>query len=132
MRPGCRVHDRISGGGIQQDYIDYLRLGHAASGKPAFLVSNRQGTGADPLVVAATRAGFPVLDGMTSFLRGVKCLLDFRDASARVAGPAPYLPEAAFAGGRARIAAASGFDEHDALQLLRELGLPANPVAHRG
>src|SRR6185295_10313106 len=78
-------------------------------------------------VVAATRAGFPVLDGMTSFLRGVKCLLDFRDASARISGPAPYLPEAALAGGRARIAAASGFDEHDALQLLRELGLPANP-----
>ena len=124
---GAVVHDRISGGVIQDNYVDYLRLGHAASGKPAFLVSNRQGTGADPLVVAATRAGFPVLDGMTSFLRGVKCLLDFRDASARVAGPAPYLPEAAFAGGRARIAAASGFDEHDALQLLRELGLPANP-----
>jgi acyl-CoA synthetase (NDP forming) len=112
---------------IQDSYVDYLRIGHAASGKPAFLVSNRQGTGADPLVVAATRAGFPVLDGMTSFLRGVKCLLEFRDAGARDTGPAPHLPEASLVGARARLAAGTGLDEHGALQLLRELGLPANP-----
>ena len=64
--------------------IDYLRAGHAASGKPAFLVTNRQGTGADAQVMAVTtRAGFPVLDGVHSFLRGARCLLDFRDHVAR-------------------------------------------------
>ena len=42
---GAVVHDRISGGLIQDSYIDYLRAGHAASGKPAFLDANRQGTG---------------------------------------------------------------------------------------
>ena len=61
---GAVVHDRAPSGGIFEAYLEYLRTGHAASGKPAFLVSNRQGTGADPLVVAATRAGFPVLDGL--------------------------------------------------------------------
>ncbi len=80
---GAVVHDRVAGGVIHDSYLEYLRIGHAASGKPAFLVSNRQGTGADPLVVSATRAGFPVLDGMSSFLRGVKCLLDFRDFANR-------------------------------------------------
>jgi acyl-CoA synthetase (NDP forming) len=124
---GAVVHDRISGGVIQDSYIDYLRAGHAASGKPAFLVSNRQGTGADPQVVAATRAGFPVLDGMSSFLRGVKCLLDFRDAGTRVVGPVPHLPEAALAAGGAKLTAGMRLDEHDALSLMRELGLPANP-----
>ena len=34
---GAVVHDRISGGGIQDNYLDYLRIGHEASGKPAFL-----------------------------------------------------------------------------------------------
>ena len=123
---GAVVHDRISGGLIQDSYIDYLRIGHAASGKPAFLVANRQGTGADPLVVAATREGFPVLDGMASFLRGVKCLLDFRDFGARAATPAPRLPDAALAAARARLASGSNPDEHEALALLHDLGLPAN------
>ena len=45
---GAVIHDRVAGGGIFADYLDYLRAGHAASGKPAFLVANRQGTGADP------------------------------------------------------------------------------------
>ena len=124
---GAVVHDRIFGGAIQDNYLDYLRIGHGASGKPAFLVSNRQGTGADPLVVSATRAGFPVLDGMTSFLRGVKCLLDFRDSVARAIDPAPRLPDAAVAAASARLAAGTRFDEHEALALLRDFGLPANP-----
>ena len=36
-------------------------------------------------MIAATREGFPVLDGVASFLRGAKCLLDYRDFSARAA-----------------------------------------------
>ncbi len=85
---GAVVHDRIAGGGIYAGYIDYLRAGHRASGKPAVLVANRQGTGADPLVVAATREGFPVLDGLESFLRGVRHLFDHRDFAARERGDA--------------------------------------------
>jgi len=124
---GAVVHDRISGGLIQDSYIDYLRAGHAASGKPAFLVANRQGTGADPQVVAATRAGFPVLDGMASFLRGVKCLLDFRDFAARAVRPAPRISEPALSACRVRLGAGARLDEHEALALMLELGLPANP-----
>jgi succinyl-CoA synthetase beta subunit len=77
--------------------------------------------------VSATRAGFPVLDGMSSFLRGVKCLLDFRDFGARAVDPAPRLPGAAVAAARARLAGGTRLDEHEALALLRDLGLPANP-----
>ncbi|HEU4516226.1 MAG TPA: acetate--CoA ligase family protein [Steroidobacteraceae bacterium] len=123
---GAVVHDRIAGGGIYAGYIDYLRVGHRASGKPAFLVSNRQGTGTDPLVVEATREGFPVVDGLESFLRGVRHLLDHRDWPAREREGVPEIPPQALARMRARLADRRRFDENDALTLLGDAGLPAN------
>jgi acyl-CoA synthetase (NDP forming) len=123
---GAVVHDRIAGGGIYAGYIDYLRVGHRASGKPAFLVSNRQGTGTDPLVVEATREGFPVVDGLESFLRGVRHLLDHRDFAARDGVGAPEIPPQVLARMRARLADRRRFDENDALTLLGDAGLPAN------
>jgi acyl-CoA synthetase (NDP forming) len=123
---GAVIHDRVSGGIIHPDYLDYLRAGHRASGKPAFLVANRQGTGADAAVAAATREGFPVLDGVAAFLRGAKCLLDHRDHLARRRGPVPVVPPAALDKWRERLADSIAFDENTALQLLRDFGLPAN------
>jgi acyl-CoA synthetase (NDP forming) len=123
---GAVVHDRATDGGIYAVYLDYLRAGHAASGKPAVLVANRQGTGADPRVVEATREGFPVLDGLESFLRGTKHLLDHRDFEARSRGETPAIPEPALAKMRARLADRRRFDENDALTLLGDAGLPAN------
>ncbi len=123
---GAVVHDRAAGGGIFGGYVDYLRAGHKASGKPAFLVANRQGTGADPLIVEATREGFPVLDGLTPFLRGVRHLLDHRDGQARMRGTPPKLPEAMLGRWRTRLAEDRGLDEHEAMTLLRDFGLPAN------
>jgi len=123
---GAVVHDRATDGGIYAVYLDYLRAGHAASGKPAVLVSNRQGSGADPRVVEATREGFPVLDGLESFLRGAKHLFDHRDFAARPRGELPVIPEPALAKMRARLADRRRFDENDALTLLGDAGLPAN------
>ncbi len=123
---GAVVHDRIAGGGIYAPYIDYLRTGHRASGKPAVLVSNRQGTGSDPLIVEATREGFPVLDGLESFLRGVRHLFDHRDYVARRADSRDAIPPAALTRLRARLADGRRLDENDALSLLKEAGLPAN------
>jgi acyl-CoA synthetase (NDP forming) len=123
---GAVVHDRVAGGGIYAPYIDYLRTGQRASGKPAVLVSNRQGTGSDPLVVEATREGFPVLDGLESFLRGVRHLFDHRDYAARASGVAEATPPAALARLRARLADGRRLDENDALSLLKDAGLPAN------
>ncbi len=123
---GAVVHDRAAGGGIFPGYIDYLRAGHRASGKPAILVSNRQGTGADPLIVEVTREGFPVLDGLESFLRGTRHLLEHRDVAASGHGPPPPIPDGVLARWRTRLADGQRFDENDALSLLREAGLPAN------
>jgi len=123
---GAVVHDRIAGGGIHGGYLDYMRAGHRASGKPAFLVANRQGTGSDPLIVDATREGFPALDGLESFLRGARHLLDHRDFTARKDAPPPHIPDTAIARFRARLASDRGLDENDALMLLKEAGLPAS------
>jgi acyl-CoA synthetase (NDP forming) len=123
---GAVVHDRAPGGGIHTTYLDYLRRGHAASGKPAFLVANRQGTGCDPQVVAATREGFPVLDGLASFLKGARCLLEYRDFRGRRQGEAPRVPESAVAGWRARLATGAILDEVESGRLLRECGIPVN------
>ena len=123
---GAVVHDRAPSGGIFEAYLEYLRTGHAASGKPAFLVSNRQGTGADPLVVAATRAGFPVLDGLASFLTGARCLLEYRDYCARRRTGAPQPPRGTLAGWHRRLAGGV-LDEAEAGALLRAAGLPVNP-----
>jgi acyl-CoA synthetase (NDP forming) len=123
---GAVIHDRIAGGGIQASYLDYLRAGHRASGKPAMLVSNRQGTGADPQVVAAAREGFPVIDGVGPFLRGVRALFDFRDHQARGRGAPPAAPAGAVERWRARLQDGRELDEHDALRLLADFGLPAN------
>jgi acyl-CoA synthetase (NDP forming) len=124
---GAVVHDRAPGGGIYGDYLEYLRAGHRASGKPAFLVSNRQGTGADSQVIAATREGFPVIDGVMPFLRGAKHLLDHRDLLARDREAPVPLPAAALTAWRARLADGRSLDENDSMNLLRDFGLPANP-----
>jgi acetate---CoA ligase (ADP-forming) len=124
---GAVIHDRVAGGGIHHGYLDYLRAGHRASGKPAFLVANVQGTGADEQVIAATREGFPVLDGVSSFLRGAKCLFDYRDHLARKPEPSSArLPPAAVASWRAKLAGGTKLEENDAMKLLRDFKLPAN------
>jgi acyl-CoA synthetase (NDP forming) len=124
---GAVIHDRVAGGGIHHSYLDYLRAGHRASGKPACLVANRQGTGSDPRVVTATREGFPVIDGLRPFLRGVRHLFDYRDFLARERGRPAEAPGAALATWRARLADGRQLDENDAMSMLRDFGLPANP-----
>lgn len=123
---GAVFHDRGPDSAIVPTYAEYLRRGHAASGKPVFLVANRQGTGADPLVVATTREGFPVLDGLGPFLAGVRCLLGFRDARSRPRAAAPAAPAAAIERWRARLARGDVLDEAESAALLSDFGIPVN------
>ena len=124
---GAVVHDRAPWGTIYTDYLEYLRRGHGATGKPAFLVANRQGTGADTAVIESTRNGLPVLDGLRSFLVGVRCLFAYRDFLAREAPKLPKLPEP---GGhwQARLATGDLLDEFESGRLLADFGLPVNPT----
>lgn len=131
---GAVVHDRAPHGTIYPEYVGYLQAGHAASGKPVFLVANRQGTGADPLVQSATRAGFPVLDGLRSFLAGARCMLQYREFQQRLAAAetshsidrelARLRPIAAR--WQARLTTSVTLDEYESSQLLADFGLPVN------
>jgi acyl-CoA synthetase (NDP forming) len=125
---GAVIHDRAPEGRIYADYAQYLRAAHAASGKPMFLVSNRQGPGADPLAVSLTREGFPVLDGVAPFLRGVRALLAWRDFRARPAMAPPQLAPGIAARWRERLAGGDGFKAQTAFELLADFGVPVTPV----
>jgi acyl-CoA synthetase (NDP forming) len=131
---GAVVHDRAPMSGIYGDYIEYMRRGHEASGKPVFLLANRQGTGSDPAVVAVTREGFPVLDGLRSFLAGVRCLFAYRDFCARNSAatiPPPArsdIPAHTISRWLERLGSGDTLDEFESLQLLRDFGISTNPA----
>ena len=129
---GAVVHDRAPNGRIYRDYIEYLRKGFAASGKPAFLVANRQGTGSDPAVVEVTREGFPVLDGLRPFLVGARSLMQYRDFLARRPAAPPLVDETTASAWRTRLDAmkARGEAPGEALtfRLLNDFGVPACPA----
>jgi len=125
---GAVVHDRAPLSGLYEEYFDYMRRGHEASGKPVFLVSNHQGSGADPTAVRVTREGFPVLDGLRPFLAGVRCMLDYRDYRTR---PRPRLPEpdsVAVSIWRSRLGSGATLEEHESGMLLSDFGFPVNPA----
>jgi acyl-CoA synthetase (NDP forming) len=125
---GAVVQDRGPLGAIYPGYIDYMRAGHKASGKPVFLVANRQGSDSDPLAVSATREGFPVLDGLRSFLAASKCLFAYRDFCRRA--PMKYTPVDSDALKQARLRLVNGtkLNEADSSSLLGSFGLPVNPA----
>jgi acyl-CoA synthetase (NDP forming) len=125
---GAVIQDRGPNSSLYRPYFDYLRGGHSASGKPAFLVSNRQGSGSDPAAIAVTREGFPVIDGVRSFLAGVRCLLDHRDFRKR---PMPSLepPSQELADKwRPQLASGAPLDEYLSTRMLRDFGFPMNPA----
>jgi len=125
---GAVVHDRAPHGALYEEYFDYMRAGHAASGKPVFLVSNRQGSGSDPAAMTVTREGFPVLDGLRSFLAGTRCLLDYRDFRALPADQSVAADPVVVTRWRQRLELGEVLDEFESGQLLRDFGFPMNPA----
>jgi acyl-CoA synthetase (NDP forming) len=125
---GAVVHDRAPLSRIYPEYFDYMRKGHAASGKPVFLVANRQGTGGDPAVVSVTREGFPVLDGLRSFLTGVRCLLGYRDFLSQARDEPEDFDEDTVHRWKSRLKTGDTLDEHESSRLLSDFGFPINPA----
>lgn len=89
---GAVVHDRGPDGEVYPIYIDYLKQAQKTTTKPVFLVANRQGSGSDPLAITSTRDGLPVIDGVSQFLVGVRCMLNYRDFLCRQDEPLESLP----------------------------------------
>jgi acyl-CoA synthetase (NDP forming) len=127
---GAVVHDRAPLSKIYEQYFEYMRAGHRASGKPVFLVSNHQGSGSDPVAVQITREGFPVLDGLRPFLAGVRCLTAYHDYRARLAASQPQSPTVPDPGRvgywHRKLSSGITLEEFESGQLLRDFGFPMN------
>jgi hypothetical protein len=124
---GAVVQNRAPYGLIYRAYLDYMRRGHEESGKPVALVAARQGTGHDDIVAESTAAGYPILDnvpmflrGVRMFLRGVRALFDYRDFLKRDDSDPPA--------SEARAHGRPATCEAEALQLLADFGLPVASV----
>ena len=120
---GAVVQDRAPYGKVYRVYMDYMQRGHEASGKPVALIAARQGTGHDDIVVESTARGFPVLDGVPVFLRGVRALFGYRDFLKRDDVGATPTAKTRDSG-----AASAAVGEAAALRLLADHGLPVVPV----
>ena len=83
----------------------------------------------DEQVLETTRAGFPVLDGVSAFLAGVRCLFGYRDFLARPATALPALPDSAVSAVRGELARSElsgSLGEYLSSALLSECGLTMN------
>ena len=121
------VMDRGPLGLIHEEYIDYyMKQANDRTGKPVFLVTNRQGTGIHPLVVEATKMGMPVLDGIQSFLAGVRCLHQYRDFLSREDVIDLNLDSNNLKKHQDQLEQSNFVSEADALNMFFDLGLNAN------
>ena len=121
------VMDRGPLGLIHEEYIDYyMKQANDRTGKPVFLVTNRQGTGIHPLAVEATKMGMPVLDGIQSFLAGVRCLHQYRDFLSREDVIDLNLNSDKLKKHQDQLEQSDFVSEADALNMFFDLGLNAN------
>ncbi|MDX1481808.1 MAG: acetate--CoA ligase family protein, partial [Woeseiaceae bacterium] len=80
-------------------------------------------TGQDPSVVAATHAGFPVVDGVWSFLIGVRAMFRYRDFLSRGRAEVDGPRERIVASWRARLIDGTEIGEASALRMLEDFGI---------
>ena len=123
---GAIVMDRGPLGKIFPEYVDYLEQTNQQTGKPVFLVSNRQGTGTDPLVLELSQNGMPVIEGMHSFLAGVRCLHQYRDFLNRKDEINVDLSADKLKKYQGQLEKSDFVSEADALNMFFDLGLNAN------
>ena len=121
---GAVVHDRGPNSEIYPSYMEYLHQAQGATGKPVFLVANRQGSGSDNLAITSTQRGFPVIDGVSQFLVGARCLLNYRDFQQRQAPEMPTLDPQKVIHWRQRLQSQQQVSEVLASQFLADLDIP--------
>jgi acyl-CoA synthetase (NDP forming) len=122
---GAIAIDRAPDGFIYPSHIDRMRHASELSGKSVALVASRQGTGCDPLVVATTHNGFPVVDGVSTFLSGVRGLMNYRDFLRRPVMKTTVADDDAITSWSKRLQDSPLLDEDQSLSLLRDFGIAA-------
>ncbi len=120
---GVVIHDRAPFGKIYPNYLTYMQRARAESGKPVALVSATQGTGCDAAVITSTHAGFPVLDGVSRFLKGASALFEYRDFLLRGQNEWAVPDKTIVERWRKKLRTGGMLGELDALQMLSEFGV---------
>ncbi|MGI9224239.1 MAG: acetate--CoA ligase family protein, partial [Woeseiaceae bacterium] len=121
---GAMVLDRGPDGLVYPGYVNRMKAAHLESGKPVALVAARQGTGDDELAVTSTHEGFPVLDGVSPFLRGVRALFDYRDFLGRETIVTEEVDAQIVARWREQLQRNGTLPESESLAMLGEFGFP--------
>ncbi|MDG1485465.1 MAG: acetate--CoA ligase family protein [Porticoccaceae bacterium] len=121
---GAVVHDRGPNSEVYPSYMAYLHQAQGATGKPVFLVANRQGSGSDNLALTSTGDGFPVIDGVSQFLVGARCLLNYRDFQQRPAQDLPVMDADKIAYWRQRLQSQQQVSEVQASKFLADFEVP--------
>jgi acyl-CoA synthetase (NDP forming) len=124
---GAVIHDRAPDGKIYASYINYMKCGHRESGKPVALVASRQGTGCDDNVVKSTHAGFPVLDGVSTFLAAVRSLFACRDFLMREPQVITSCSSTVTDAWRSKLSRRGTMSEAESFAMLADFGLSTIP-----
>ena len=120
---GAVIHDRAPGGKIYPSYVNYMQRARGEAGKPVALVSARQGTGFDEVVVACTHAGYPVLDGVSQFLKGVHALFAYRDFLLQEAVEPAIPNKTVTTNWQHRLRSGDALSELESLAMLQDFGI---------
>jgi len=123
---GAVVQDRGALSRIYPEYLQYMKQANDATGKPVFLVSNIQGTSSDNTVMESTARGLPILDGVYSFLAGVRCMHRYRDYLAHENDILEPISTEAMTKWQQIIDQGQLIGEHEALEMLSDNGIAAN------
>ena len=123
---GAVVQDRGALSRIYPEYLQYMKQANDATGKPVFLVSNIQGTSSDNTVMESTARGLPILDGVYSFLAGVRCMHRYRDYLAHENDILEPISTAAMTKWQQIIDQGQLIGENEALEMLSDNGIAVN------
>ena len=120
------IHDRAPYGKIYETYLSYMQRARSESGKAVALVSARQGTGYDEAVVTSTSSGYPVLDGVSQFLAGVRALFAYRDFQLRETTAPQPADSRTIDAWQSKLAGGDTLDEANSLALFNEFGVTSS------
>ena len=123
---GAVVQDRGALSRIYPEYLQYMKQANDATGKPVFLVSNIQGTSSDNTVMESTARGLPILDGVYSFLAGVRCMHRYRDYLAHENDILEPISTEAMTKWQQIIDQGQLIGENEALEMLSDNGIAVN------
>jgi acyl-CoA synthetase (NDP forming) len=129
---GAVIHDRAPYGKVYDSYLHYLQHARAHAQKPVALVAARQGTGHEASVASSTRAGYPVLDGVRSFLSGVRALFAYRDFLTRNETALSAPPKTKVLHWRHHLRSSGALGEAESLGMLQDFGLTVPRVIVAG